>query len=111
MDGERALTHLDLLALGVGLVPGPLALVAGGGRAAGDVALGHAQVQQQRADLALELHAAGVPQHRHQVQLQVLTHAAHLRLGQGRRQVGWGAAGRGKRRFTALGSVNNTLIL
>ena len=69
---------------------GPLALVAGGGGAAGDVALGHAQVQQQGSDLALELHAARVPQHRHQVQLQVLAHAAHLGLGQGRGQVGWG---------------------
>ncbi|KAF3842660.1 hypothetical protein F7725_001509 [Dissostichus mawsoni] len=41
-----------------------------------------AEVQQQSADLTLELQAAGVLQDRHQVQLQVLSHTADLRLGQ-----------------------------
>lgn len=72
------------------LVAGPFAGLAQHRRVAGDFALGHPQVQQQGADLALELQAAGVLEDGHQVQLQVLPHAAHLRLGQGGGQVGWG---------------------
>lgn len=49
--------------------------------------LGHSQVQQQSADLTLKLQAAGMLQDGHQVQLQVLSHAAHLRLGQSGWQV------------------------
>lgn len=55
---------------------------------AGDFTLGHPQVQQQSANLTLELQAAGVLEDRHQVQLQVLSHTADLRLGQCGRQVG-----------------------
>ncbi|KAG7240500.1 hypothetical protein INR49_026784 [Caranx melampygus] len=40
------------------------------------------QVQQQGADLTLELHAAGMLEDGHQVQLQILPDTAHLRLGQ-----------------------------
>lgn len=67
---------------------GSLALVSGGGCAAVDVILVHAQVQQQRADLGQELQAGGMAQHGHQVELQVLTDAAHLRFGQSWGQVG-----------------------
>ena len=84
----RPLTHLDLLALGVLLVAGSLAGLPGDGRGTGDLALGHAQVQQQGADLGLEVQAAGVLEHRHQVDLQVLTHAAHLGLGKRGGKVG-----------------------
>lgn len=85
-----SLTHLDLLALGGGLVARALPLLARQRRVAADLALRHAQVQQQRADLDLELQAARMLQNRHQVQLQVLPHAAHLGLGQGGGQVGCG---------------------
>lgn len=54
---------------------------------AGDLALRHSQVQQQSADLTLELQAAGVLEDRHQVQFEVLSHTADLGLGQSGRQV------------------------
>lgn len=67
---------------------GSLALVSRGGRAAVDIVLVHAQVQQQCADLGQELQAGGMAQHGHQVELQVLTDTAHLRFGQSWGQVG-----------------------
>lgn len=82
------LTHFDPLALAVRLVPWSLANLCGGRHAAGYLALGHPQVQQERGDLAVEVHAARVPQHRHQMKLKALAHAAYLRLGKRRRQVG-----------------------
>ncbi len=62
-----------------------------GWRATGNLTLRHAKVLQQSGNLALEVHAAGVLQHRDQVQLQVLANTAHLRLSQSRGQVSWGA--------------------
>lgn len=59
--------------------------------AAGDLTLRHAKVQQQSGNLALEVHTAGMLQHRDQVKFQVLAHTAHLRLSQSRGQVSWGA--------------------
>lgn len=60
----------------------PLALLAQRWSRAGDFTLWHSQVQQQGADLTLELQTAGVLEDGHQVQLQILSHAADLRLGQ-----------------------------
>lgn len=88
---KQQLTHLDPLALNIGLLVESLTGLHGGWRATGDLTLRHAKVLQQSGNLALEVHATGVLQHRDQVQLQVLAHTAHLRLSQSRGQVGWGA--------------------
>lgn len=69
-------------------MPWSLADLRGRRHAASDLALGHAQVQQECGDLAVEVHAALVPQHRHQMQLKALAHTAYLRLGKRRGQVG-----------------------
>lgn len=76
-----SLTHFNPLALAVRLVPWSLANLCPSGHAAGDLALGHPQVQKECGDLAVEVHAALVPQHSHQMQLKALAHAAYLRLG------------------------------
>jgi len=68
-------------------MPRPFALLPRCRSRARDLTLGHAQVQQQGADLTLELQAAGMLEDRHQVQLQILSHAADLRLGQSGWQV------------------------
>lgn len=49
---------------------------------AGNFIRGHPQVQEESTDLTLKLQAAGVLEHRQQVQLQILAYTAHLRLGQ-----------------------------
>lgn len=54
---------------------------------AGYFTLRHPQVQQQSANLTLELQAAGMLEDRHQVQLQILSYTADLRLGQSGWQV------------------------
>lgn len=66
----------------------PFALLARCRCTAGYFTLGHSQVQQQSANLTLELQAAGMLEDGHQVQLQILSHAADLRLGQSGWQVG-----------------------
>lgn len=76
------LTHLDLLSLCVLFMARPFAGLSRCWSGAGNLTLRHSQVQQQSTDLTLELQAAGVLEDRHQVQLQVLPHAADLRLGQ-----------------------------
>lgn len=82
------LTDLDPLALAVRFVPHALALRGGRRDDPADLDLGHAQVQEQGGDLGVEVQAAGVAQQRREVKLQAFTDAAHLRLGQSRRQVG-----------------------
>lgn len=84
---KQKLTHLDPLALNIGLLVESLTGLYDCWCAAGDLTLRHAKVLQQSGNLALEVHAAGVLQHRDQVQLQVLAHTAHLRLSQSRGQV------------------------
>ncbi len=81
------LTHLDLFSLCVLFMARPFALLTWCRCSAGYFTLGHSQVQQQSANLTLELQAARVFEDRHQVQLQILSHAADLRLGQSGRQV------------------------
>lgn len=84
---QSGLTHLDLLSLGVLLMARSFAWFTWRRGGTGYLALRHPQVQQQGADLALEFKAAGVLEDRHQVQLQVLSYAADLRLGQSGRKV------------------------
>lgn len=82
------LTQLHLLQRGVCIIPGPFSGVFAAGHVAGDLCLGGAQVHQQGGDLGLELQGGRVLEHTQQVQLEVLTHAAHLGLGQRWGQVG-----------------------
>lgn len=82
------LTQLHLLERGICIIPGPLAGVLAARHITGDLGLGCAQVHQQGGDLGLELQGGRVLEHTQQVQLEVLTHAAHLGLGQCWGQVG-----------------------
>lgn len=79
---QQSLTYFDLLPLCALLMVRPFAWLAGCWGGARDFTLWHPEVQQQGADLGLELQAARVFKYGHQVQLQVLSHAADLRLGQ-----------------------------
>lgn len=69
-------------------MPWSLANLCGSRNTAGDLTLGHPQVQQECGDLAVEVPTALVPQHRHQMQLEAFPHTAYLRLGKG-----WGKVG------------------
>lgn len=82
-----SLTHLDLFPLCVLFMTRPFARLTWCRSGACYFALGHPQIQQQGADLTLELQTARMFEDCHEVQLQVLPHAADLRLGQSWRQV------------------------
>lgn len=82
LNVQSPLTHLDLLSFCVLFMARSFAWLTQCWSGAGDLALRHSQVQQQSADLTLELQAAGVLEDRHQVQFEVLSHTADLRLGQ-----------------------------
>lgn len=76
------LTYLGLFSLCVFFMARPFTLLTWCRCRAGYFTLGHSQVQQQSTNLTLELQAAGMLKDRYQVQLQILSHAADLRLGQ-----------------------------
>lgn len=96
------LTQLHLLERGFCIVPGPLAGVLAARHVTGNLGLGRAQVHQQGGDLGLELQGGRVLEHAQQVQLEVLTHAAHLGLGQCWGQVGCEDRGRSSVLWTDL---------